>query len=148
MVTANQRVCKNLIRPAKITYDEAMRLAKLILKWVFALIFILAGIMHFAVGEFFVRIMPPIFPFPFFWVYLSGTFELILGIMLLVPRFTRIAAWGLVILLIAVFPANIYMALNPQIFTDFTPTALYLRLPLQFVLIGWAFWLTKTNGEV
>lgn len=124
-----------------------MPLAKLILKWFFAVIFIMAGIMHFAVSEFFVRIMPPVFPFPILWVYLSGAFELGLGIMLLIPRFTQIAAWGLVVLLIAVFPANIYMALNPQVFTDFTPTALYMRLPLQFVLIGWAYWLTKTNSE-
>lgn len=118
-----------------------MRLTKTILKWVFALIFILAGIMHFAVSEMFVRIVPPVLPFPLLIVYLSGICEFFLGIMLLVPKYSRLAAWGLILLLIAVFPANIYMALNPQIFDDFTPTQLYLRLPIQLVLIGWAYWL-------
>ncbi|CAN5536863.1 hypothetical protein BH10ACI1_BH10ACI1_34300 [soil metagenome] len=120
-----------------------MRILKLILKVLFAILFISAGILHFTNPDFFVRIVPPLLPAPLFIVYLSGFFEIALGILLLVPKFSRRAAFGLIALLIAVFPANIYMALNPQIFADYNPLALYLRLPIQFVLIAWAFWLTR-----
>jgi uncharacterized membrane protein len=128
-----------------------MNIIKRIVKVVFALIFILAGILHFVKTDFFMRIMPPYIPWHLFWVYLSGVFEIIFGIMLLIPKFSRMAAYGLVVLLIAVFPANIYMAMNPQFFPEFGSTGLYLRLAFQFVLIAVAYWLTKNNyrkGEV
>ena len=120
-----------------------MRILKLILKVLFAILFISAGILHFVNPDFFVRIVPPVLPAPLFIVYLSGFFEIVLGILLLIPKFSRRAAFGLIALLIAVFPANIYMALNPQIFNEYKPLALYLRLPMQFVLIAWSYWLTR-----
>ena len=120
-----------------------MEIIKSILKVIFALIFITAGTLHFVKTDFFVQIMPPFIPWHFFWVYLSGIFEIILGVMLLIPKFSRIADYGLIVLLIGVFPANIYMAMNPQLFPEFGLTGLYLRLPIQFVLIAWAYWLTK-----
>ena len=123
-----------------------MNIIKLILKVLFALIFITAGTLHFVTTDFFMRIMPPAIPWHLFWVYLSGVCEIGLGIMLLIPKFSRTAAWGLIVLLIAVFPANIYMAMNPQIFPEFSVTGLYVRLLIQFVLIGWAYWLTD-NGK-
>ncbi len=122
-----------------------MRILKLILKTVFAILFISVGILHFTNPDFFVRIVPPILPAPLFLVYLSGFFEIALGILLLVPKFSRFAAFGLIALLIAVFPANIYMALNPQTFTEYNPILLYLRLPIQFLLIFWAYRLTKVE---
>ena len=124
---------------------------KLILKVIFALIFIAAGVLHFVRTDFFMRIMPAIIPWHLFWVYLSGIFEIGLGIMLLIPKFSRRAAQGLIVLLIAVFPANIYMAREARLFPEFSITGLYLRLVFQFVLIGWAYWLTKNynrKGEV
>ena len=124
-----------------------MNIIKLILKVLFALIFITAGSLHFIKTDFFMGIMPPIIPWHLFWVYLSGVCEIGLGIMLLIPKFSRTAAWGLIILLIAVFPANIYMAMNPQTFPEFSVTGLYVRLLIQFVLIGWAYWLTKDNYQ-
>ena len=120
-----------------------MRILKLILKVLFAILFITAGILHFTTPDFFLRIVPPILPAPLFIVYLSGVFEIALGILLLIPKFSRLAAYGLIALLIAVFPANIYMALNPQTFADYNPLMLYLRLPIQFLLIFWAYWFTK-----
>jgi uncharacterized membrane protein len=89
--------------------------------------------------------MPPFLPAPLFLVYLSGVIEIALGILLLVPRFSRLAAYGLIALLIAVFPANIYMAANPHLFVEYSPAALYLRLPLQLALIIWAFWFTEED---
>ena len=120
-----------------------MNIIKTILKVLFALIFITAGTLHFVTTDFFMRIMPPIIPWHLFWVYVSGVFEIVLGIMLLMPKTSRFAAWGLIVLLIVVFPANIYMAVNPQLFSDFSVTGLYVRLIIQFVLIGWAYWFTK-----
>ena len=119
-----------------------MKTIKKILKWIFALVFLAAGVLHFAASETFVRIVPPALPFPLFLVYLSGVFEIVLGVMLLIPKYTRLAACGLIALLVAVYPANIYMALSAQQFPDINPLLIYLRLPLQFVLIAWAYWFT------
>ena len=60
-------------------------------------------------------------------------------------KISRPAAWGIILLLLAVFPANIYMAMNTELFKDFNPTMIYLRLPIQFILIAWAYWFTREN---
>ena len=124
-----------------------MTLLKLVLKWIFAVGFVLAGVNHFLNPTFYLRMMPPVFPAHLFLVYLSGVFEIALGILLLIPKFTRFAAWSLIALLIAVYPANIYMASDPTIFPEISPTAQYLRLPIQFVLIAWAYWFTKPTTK-
>lgn len=120
-----------------------MKIIKLILKYVLAVALVLAGINHFLNPQFYLKMMPPVLPAPLFLNYLSGVFEILFGVLLAVPRFSRFAAWGIILLLIAVFPANIYMAINPHLSPDISPTALYIRLPLQFVLIAWAFWFTR-----
>ncbi len=124
-----------------------MRTIKMFLKWILAIGFVLAGINHFINTPFYLKIMPPVLPAPVFLIYLSGVFEIILGVMLLIPKFSRIAAWGLIALLVAVFPANIYMAMNTRLFPEFSPAALYLRLPLQIALIVLVFWFTKRKEE-
>ena len=118
-----------------------MNLVKKILQWLLSVAMIFAGINHFLSPTFYLRMMPPVLPAHLFLIYLSGIFEIALGILFLIPKFTRLASWGMIALLIAVFPANIYMAMNPQLFSEFSLTALYLRLPLQFILIGLVFWL-------
>ena len=123
-----------------------MKIVKSVLKYIFAAAFILAGINHFLNPQFYLRMMPPVFPAHLFLVYLSGIFEILFGVLLAIPKFSRVAAWLIIALLVAVFPANIYMALNPQLFPEFTRTALYLRLPLQIVLIAWAFWFTRKES--
>ncbi len=122
-----------------------MSVIKLVLKVLFGIIFVLAGINHFLDPDFYLKIMPPYLPLHLFLVYLSGVFEIILGAMLLIPKFSRLAAWCLIVLLIAVFPANIYMAMNTELFPEFKPLLIWLRLPIQFLLIAWAFWLTKPS---
>jgi uncharacterized membrane protein len=87
-------------------------------------------------------------PWPLFLIYLSGFFEVAFGLLLFVPKYTRLAAWGLVALLVAVFPANLHMALNTQLFPGLPPLALWLRLPLQAILIAWAYWLTRDRRNV
>lgn len=116
-----------------------MLLSRLLL----AALFIAAGTLHFARPDFYVRIMPPWLPYHVELVYLSGAFEIGLGLLLLFPNTTRLAAWGLIALLIAVFPANLHMALNPDLFPLFPAWLLYLRLPLQGLLIWWASGFTR-----
>lgn len=124
-----------------------MRTLERILKWILGIAFVLAGINHFVSPNFYLKMMPPVLPAHLFLIRLSGVFEAALGVLLLIPRFTPLAAWGLIALLIAVFPANIYMATNAELFPEYSLTALYLRLPLQIVLIAWAFWFTRTNNQ-
>ena len=119
---------------------------KTVLKYLLAITFVVAGGLHFICAEFYLRIMPPVLPAPLFLVYLSGIFEIILGVLLLIPKYASLAAWGSVALLIAVFPANIYMATDASLFPEFNPILLYLRLPLQFVLIALSFWFTRKNA--
>lgn len=105
-----------------------------------ALIF--AGYAHFAKPDFYLQAMPPYIPFHEAIVYISGVIEILLGILLLIPKTRQKAAWGIILLLIAIFPANIHMYLNHENF-PMTETALLIRLPIQLVLILWAYIYTK-----
>lgn len=91
-----------------------MRTLKTILQYLLCVLFVLAGLNHFINPALYLKIMPPYLPWRLFLVYLSGFFEMALGVLLLIPAFTRVAAWGLAALLVAVFPANIHMTVNPQ----------------------------------
>lgn len=114
--------------------------ARRIAKWALGLFFAAAGANHFIAPEWYLRIMPPFLPWHRPLVYLSGVLEMALGLALLSPRLERKAAWGLAALLLGIFPANIHMALNPEAYPAFKPAILWLRLPLQFVLIGLVLW--------
>jgi uncharacterized membrane protein len=107
--------------------------------------FIAAGINHFWHSAFYLAMMPPYLPEPAALVVISGLAEIGLGALLLVRRWQALAGWGLIALSVAVFPANVHMALNPALFSQFTPTGLWLRLPLQAVVIAWAFWYTRPD---
>ncbi len=111
-------------------------------KCLLTLLMVGAGVMHFINSGFFLKIVPPYLPLRLELVYLSGVCEIALGISLLIPRLSRFAAWGIIALLIAVFPANIY-AYQHQEIVPATPTVHFLRLLLQGVLILWAYWHTK-----
>lgn len=116
------------------------------MKYLLAFFFVAAGINHFINPEFYLQIMPPYLPWPLFLQYVAGFFEILLGILVLIPRYSRMAAWGLILLLIAIFPANINMALNPDKYPKYSAMAYYIRLPIQFVIIAWAWWYTKKNA--
>lgn len=106
---------------------------------------IAAGVNHFVTPEPYVAMMPAALPWPWGLVYISGVFEALGGAGLLVPSTRRLAAWGLVALFVAVFPANVNMAVNqlPLGSTSLPAWALWARLPLQGVLIAWAWWYTR-----
>ena len=105
--------------------------------------FIYFGIDHFINPDFYLSIMPPSFPLHEEAVYISGFFEIVGGIGVLIPRFRKIAGWGLVALLIAVYPSNIYMAITPEAFPDIPVEMLYFRLVLQFLFFYWAYSVTR-----
>jgi uncharacterized membrane protein len=115
-------------------------------KYLLALFMVGAGTIHFINPGFYLNIMPPYLPLHLELVYLSGFFEIALGVLLLFPRFTRFAAWGIIALLIAVFPANIYVYQNQDVLPA-PPIIHFLRLPLQGVFILWAFWHTRRGDE-
>jgi uncharacterized membrane protein len=115
---------------------------KLVLRYVLAWFFVLAGLNHFLNPAFYLRIMPPYLPWHLFIIYLSGVCEMSLGVLLLIRRYRRNAAWGMIGLLIAVSPVHLHMANHPEIYTEMGPLILWLRLPLQGVIIAWAYWYT------
>ncbi|TWU06890.1 hypothetical protein CA54_52920 [Symmachiella macrocystis] len=119
-----------------------MRKFKTLSQFVLAIFMIVAGVLHFVKPDFYLKIMPPYLPLHLELVYLSGVCEIALGVLLLVPRYSRLAAWGIIALLVAVFPANIYVYLNPDVLP--APHIVHLlRLPLQGVFILWAYWHTR-----
>ena len=123
-----------------------MRRTKTASKFLMAIFMVGAGTMHFVKPDFYMKIMPPYLPLHLELVYLSGFFEVGLGLLLLVPRFSRLAAWGIIALLIAVFPANIYLFQHQELLPA-SPMLHLLRLPLQAVFILWAFWLTRPSDD-
>ncbi len=105
------------------------------------LFFAIAGANHFAHPSFYIRIVPPWLPAPALLVQISGACEIFGGIGALFPRTRRIAGFGLIALLLAVFPANIQMAAHPELYRNLgTANEFYVRLPLQLLIIGWAWW--------
>ena len=110
-----------------------------------AFFFIYFGIDHFLNPEFYFSIMPPAFPLHAEAVYISGFFEILGGISVLIAPLRKIAGWGLVALLIFVYPANIYMAITPEAFPEISIGLLYFRLPLQFLFIYWAYSVTRPH---
>ena len=104
--------------------------------------FVFTGVSHFIIPEKFMEMMPPFFPAPIFLIYLSGVFEILGGVGLMLSKTKFWAGAGLILLLLAVFPANVYVALNNVQLGGFMNYAIYqwLRLPMQFVLIGWIWW--------
>ena len=107
-------------------------------RYALALLFVGAGGLHFIAPQPYLRMMPPALPAPGLLVQVSGALEIGLGLLLLLRRTRRLASWGLVALLVAVFPANVYMALIHQ--QLHVPGWLaWGRLPVQLPLIWWAW---------
>lgn len=122
---------------------EELSRVKQITRYIFGAAFIAAGVNHFLNTPFYVSIIPPYLPWPPVLVYISGLAEIGLGGLLLLERWSAFAGWGLIALLIAVFPANMHMALHSELYPWASPLGLWLRLPLQGVLIVWAYWYTR-----
>ena len=111
---------------------------------------IVIGVLHFAAPDAFAQIVPPQLPWPNALVWISGVFEILLGLALIPESTRRVAGWGLVALYVAVFPANVYMALANVRIRDLPPAPpafLWGRLPFQVVLVAWALWVSKPRPQ-
>jgi uncharacterized membrane protein len=120
-----------------------MRLGRILM----GAMYVTAGLAHFAFPRLYQGIMPDYMPAHRALVVLSGVAEIAGGIGVLIPRTRRVAAWGLVILLVAVFPANIWMVQHPERFSGMPLWALWMRLPLQLLFIAWAWRYTRLEGR-
>ena len=107
--------------------------------YLMAFLYIFAGINHFRNPKMYIKIIPPFFTNPKLINILSGAAEVVLGLLLILPITSPFAAWGIIALLIAVFPANIFMYLNKNVSFGLPKWILFVRLPLQIVLIFWAY---------
>jgi len=118
---------------------------KTFLRWLLTVFMVGAGANHFWDPDVYVAMVPDALPAHLALVYVSGVAEILAGLGLVVRRTRRLAAWGLVLLLLAVFPANINMAVNdlPLGDRELEPWQLWGRLPLQALFIAWAWWFTR-----
>ena len=123
--------------------------AKIILRWVLTAFMVAAGVNHFISPAPYLGMMPAEIPQNLHWplVVISGVAEILGGLGLILSATRRLAAWGLIALYVAVFPANLNMAVNqlPLGTTPVAPWLLWARLPLQLVLIAWASWYTHRD---
>ena len=122
---------------------------KTIFRVMLAVFMVVAGLSHFFADGVYIKIYPSLLPYPATMVYFTGVAEILGGIGLLIPAVSQAAAWGLVLLFIAVYPANINMAVN-HIHINHIPDGNWfqaIRLPFQFVLIAWAWWLTRSKDN-
>ena len=123
-----------------IMINKNIRLFSIIIMSIF---YVSVGVNHFTSPEWFLQIVPPRLPYKLELVYISGFLEIIFGVMLLIPATRFYASWGLILLLIAVYPANIYLAQTNGSAMNTTPLVAWGRLPFQFVFIALAYWHTK-----
>ena len=121
---------------------------KTIICLVLALFFFFAGIMHFVKVESFTAIVPPLLPFPKMIVWVTGVMEIAFAIGLLLPKYRKLSGFWLAPFLLAVLPANIYMAMYdiPMGDSVASPTALWVRVALQFPLIALILWASGNIG--
>ena len=133
----------NLISSMARSFLKILAILKPLSIYVMGLFYAIVGYKHFQDPEWFIQIVPPILPFKLTLVHISGLFEILLGILLMVPAFQSIAARGLIILLICVYPANIYLALTNGAAMNISPEIAWGRLPFQFVFLGLAYWHSK-----
>jgi uncharacterized membrane protein len=118
-----------------------VRILRLVLRWVLAVFFILAGANHFRAPAIYYGMMPAWVTWPVTANVVAGLAEILGGLGLFFPPARRLAGWGLITLLVAVFPANVHAALQGKMpGTDFSPLMLWLRLPFQAVFIAWVWW--------
>ena len=121
------------------------KLQKSILIIISSIFYTIVGIKHFIEPDYFLSIIPPYLPFHIELVYISGFFEILFGLMILFPKYRYYGSIGLILLLIAVFPANIYLAQSKeaQEAIGASQQIAIWRLPMQGILIWIAYWIRK-----
>lgn len=118
---------------------------KTLARIVLGILFIIASVFHFVASEVELQIIPSFLPWRRAALYITGVFEFLGGVGILIPRFQSTAGKGLAALLVAVFPANMYHTFTRKRFRGWARSPIYhiLRWPMQGVLIWWALWCSK-----
>ncbi len=126
-------------------WREVRARIRTVLRWLLTLFMVAAGANHFVGPAAYVAMMPSALPAPAALVYVSGVAEILGGLGLILPAPRRLAGWGLIVLFVAIFPANINMAVHHLPLGDraIPSWALWARLPLQAVLVIWAYWCSQ-----
>jgi uncharacterized membrane protein len=109
--------------------------------------FMFGGIGHFTNADFFVAIMPPWIGWHLELVYISGVFEILGAVGILLPRWRQLAGNCLIVLVLAVTPANVHMWLHPELFPDVPEIMLSVRLVVQVVLLWIIWWSTRAPSK-
>ena len=124
-----------------------MRIFKLINIYIQVIFYIVAGFNHFRNPGVYETMMPSWVPFPMFMIYASGAAEILAGALFAIPRFRWWGALAIILVLIGVFPANVAMALNQGrgFVIQAEPWVYWVRLPAQFLLMAWAYWLRNVK---
>jgi len=113
-----------------------------------AAFYIWAGISHFTRPEFFLNLMPAYMPLHTELVYLSGIAEIVLGILVAIPRTAMFAGWCIIAMLIAFLPIHVHMLVNNHLYPEAPTSVLWLRFPVQALFILWAYWYTTDRKRV
>ncbi len=119
-----------------------MTMIRLVLRFVMAAFYVFSGFNHFRDPAFYLNIMPPYLPAHAAAVVWSGVAEVCLGLLLLWPRGQRPAAWGIMAMLIAFLPVHVHMLVNSHLYPEAPVLVLWLRFPMQALLLAWAYWYT------
>jgi uncharacterized membrane protein len=122
--------------------EPRRRPIKSVLRYVMAAFYVWAGVNHFVRPEFYLNLMPPYFPLHTEMVYLSGVAEIVLGLLVAIPRTAAMAAWGIILMLIAFLPVHVHMLVNNHLYPEAPTSVLWLRFPIQALFILWAYWYT------
>ena len=128
---------------SKIAWKELLASHALKARIAFAIAYIIIGIIHLVTPEKLTYMIPGFLPYPKALVYISGVMEIVLALLMLIPRYQRWAGWGIIGLLLAVFPANINVALNQLPAPGGLPAEpwyVWSRLAFQPIYIAWVWW--------
>jgi uncharacterized membrane protein len=106
---------------------------------------IVAGVLHFVIPHYYMLIMPAYLPWHLALVLISGVFEIGLGVALFIPRLRPLAGWGLIALLVAVWPANIWMATDGVPGVDISPVLAWVRVAVQPLFMVWAWAVSRPD---
>ena len=129
--------------------DEIIEEIKHRLSGVFFIIFMVGGINHFINKDILVNMIPPYIPFnDEFIIYITGAFQLLLGVSIVIPKYYKLASKGIMLFLIVVFPSLIYISRYPDVFPNMSKEAIYFSVPIQLLLFGLAWWMSGLHSPM
>ena len=129
--------------------DEIIEEIKHRLSGVFFIIFMVGGINHFINKDILIKMIPPYIPFnDEFVIYITGAFQLLLGVSIVIPKYYKLASKGIMLFLIVVFPSLIYVSRYPDVFPNMSKEAIYFSVPIQLLLFGLAWWMSGVHSPM